>query len=107
MSETLWTLSYGRYADNGMGGRIALAYAPEFNTIDRYWAMPLSFAWRTPDPSRRRTLSFSEPADPFSTDPDFYHPLQDFLAELFLNFISRGEFYAGLTPGFLLDWILR
>ncbi len=104
-SPEIFSLSYARYNQKGLGFRTGLEFMPVNMKIDSYFGIPVAFSART----RSRTFSQSvrtglESAAVgavrdavYGYEPNARSILGDFIIGLF----NRAEFFAGLTPGYI------
>lgn len=106
--SSFYYLDYGRFASNGLGGRVGFTFAPEMDGIEYCYGMPLAFAFRS-------TLRQSEDVfheSSFNEDRDYWeyyemhpdrNPFIDMAAEYVMGalayLMTRGEFFVGITPG--------
>ena len=104
--ETVMTLTYGRFFDNGLGFRTGAQWMFKNYEIDEYLGVPLYLAWR----SGKRTFkeSVRQGAENiawgsyhnkyyYGTNPDAGTVFGQFLSGL----LNRIEFFGGLTPGYI------
>ena len=93
-------ITYAHFQRNGIGFRTGLLYTPEVAELDHSFGIPIAFSWRTPsrDDSGRWISGLYGAADAVSSGGRGREMLSGFL----LNLFSSAEFYAGVTPGWVL-----
>ena len=92
-------VTYANFARNGLGFRTGLVYTPEVANLDHSFGIPLAIAWRTPrkSDSDRMMTGLSGAAESVYNGGRGGGMISAFL----IDFFSRAEFYAGLTPGYV------
>lgn len=96
---TVYSVDYGQYAHNGIGCRGGVNYIDALDNNISAVQIPLSFAWRIPTPTRRRTL--------IEATDDFLYglaqpPTPNYQNVVISLFSFRAEFNIGVTPSYII-----
>ena len=105
-SDMMLGLSYGQFHYNGLGFRTGFQYAASTASINDVIGVPLAFAYRTR--SRSADERFQAGATGARDAMVYRHPYGNsqkaasFLGGFLLNLFSEAEFFAGVTPGYII-----
>ena len=105
-SDMMLGVSYGQFYYNGLGFRTGVQYAASMASINDVIGVPLAFAYRTR--SRSADERFQAGATGARDAMVYRHPhgssekAASFLGGFLLNLFSEAEFFAGMTPGYII-----
>ena len=105
-SDMMLGVSYGQFYYNGLGFRTGVQYAASMASINDVIGVPLAFAYRTR--SRSAEERFQAGATGARDAMVYRHPYgssekaASFLGGFLLNLFSEAEFFAGVTPGYII-----
>jgi hypothetical protein len=105
-SDMMLGVSYGQFYYNGLGFRTGVQYAASMASINDVIGVPLAFAYRTR--SRSADERFQAGAIGARDAMVYRHPYgssekaASFLGGFLLNLFSEAEFFAGVTPGYII-----
>lgn len=96
---TTYSIDYGRFTYNGIGGRGGLSFINGLDNDICAIQIPLSFAWRTPISTHRKTLSETLGSVMYGI---IQHPAPNFQNAFISLFSFRVELNAGFTPSYII-----
>ncbi|MBR5107678.1 MAG: hypothetical protein IK098_06540 [Bacteroidales bacterium] len=104
-SDMMLGVSYGQFYYNGFGFRAGFQYAASTADINDVIGVPVAFAYRTRAKStgeRFETGAVGARDAMIYRYPRGHGDVADLLGGFLLNLFSDVEFFAGLTPGYIL-----
>ena len=104
-SDMMLGVSYGQFYYNGFGFRTGFQYAASTADINDVVGIPVAFAYRTRAKStgeRFETGAVGARDAMIYRYPRGHGDVADLLGGFLLNLFSDVEFFAGLTPGYIL-----
>ena len=104
MDAAYW-LNYSKYTGNHIGYRIGVRYMPENWNVANLVTFPLAVSFRTGMREGNEALAYGtvialDLFDAFLWESD--NIFVDMMAAFLLAFVNRGEFFIGLTPGYIM-----
>jgi len=104
-SPEIFSLSYARYNQKGLGFRTGIEYMPVNMKIDSYFGVPVAFSARTGARSFSQSLRTGLESAAVGAVRDAVYGYEpnagSILGDFFLGLFNRAEFFAGLTPGYI------
>ena len=104
-SDMMLGVSYGQFHYNGLGFRAGFQYAASTADINDVFGVPVAFAYRTKSKSaqeRFETGAFGARDAVLYRHPYGSGNAAGFLGGFLVNLFSDMEFFAGMTPGYIL-----
>ena len=105
-TDVVYGLTYGHFNSSGLGFRTGVQFVPRVAEVDNSFGIPVAFSYRTSARSTKGRVRSGAIAagETFGYEAimGYSNPLRGALAAFIANLFSQAEFFAGVTPGFVL-----